>query len=140
MNMYKSPIEIFESPIHDVIKQMNEEKENYIYQCVADIGVNIDKEELIKALQYDRDQYEQGYRDGMQANKWISVEDRLPEKGGKYLVHYHDDIIGEYVIIREYWEKAGKFAPMEYFEEHIGRKAMHWMSLPEPPRRKGELI
>ena len=56
--MYKSPIEIFESPIHDVIKQMCEEKENYIYQCVADIGVNIDKDELLRALQYDREQYD----------------------------------------------------------------------------------
>lgn len=62
--MYLSPIEIFESPIHDVIKQFNEEKENYIYQCVADIGVNIDKKELMKALQYDREQYTKGYAEG----------------------------------------------------------------------------
>lgn len=67
-------------------------------------------------------------------NKWISVKDKLPDKGGKYLVHYHDDITGEYVIIREYLEKTRRFAPMDYFEEHTGRKAMHWMPLPEPPK------
>ena len=67
-------------------------------------------------------------------NKWISVKDRLPDKSGQYLVHYHDDITGEYVIIREYWAKVGKFAPMEYFEKHTGRRAVHWMPLPEPPK------
>lgn len=65
---------------------------------------------------------------------WIDVNEELPEKEGEYLVHYHDDVIGEYVITRQYWEKARKFAPMEYFEEHTGRKAMHWMPLPEPPK------
>jgi hypothetical protein len=67
-------------------------------------------------------------------NEWISVEDRLPEKGGTYLVHYHDDVIGEYVITRQYWENAGKFAPMEWHEAHTGRRAVHWMPLPEPPK------
>lgn len=79
MIMYKSPIELFTSPVHDVMKQMYEQQEEYIYQCVSNIGVDIDKNELIRALQYDRDQYEQGYRDGKKANEWISIKDKLPE-------------------------------------------------------------
>lgn len=78
------------------------------------------------------------YRQGTLSNpQWISVEDRLPEKDGTYLVHYHDDVIGEYVITRQFWKKPNKFAPMEYFEEHTGRKALHWMPLPEAPKMKG---
>ncbi len=127
--MYKSPVEL-------ITKQMNTQIEDYVFKAIQEVAVNIDKEELIRALEYDRGQYDKGYRDGLNANKWISVEDRLPESGGKYLVHYHDDITGEYVIIREYWEKVGKFASMEYFEEHTGRKAMHWMPLPTPPTEK----
>lgn len=65
--------------------------------------------------------------------QWISVEDKLPDKEGLYLVHYHDDITGEYVTTREYWKNAKKFAPMEYFEKHTGRKALHWQPIPEPP-------
>ena len=77
------------------------------------------------------------YNAGYRKQEWISVEDRLPEKGGTYLVHYHDDVIGEYVITRNFWENPKKFAPMEYFEEHTGRKALHWMPLPEAPKMKG---
>ena len=129
--MYKSPIEIFESPIHDVIQQMNEEKENYIYQCVADIGVNIDKEELLRALQYDREQYEQGYRDGIQANKWISANERLPESKMNYIVRYihsYSDDDGYYAIGVVFYDGQG----FNLFDRAY--KVTHWMPLPKPPK------
>ena len=78
--------------------------------------------------------YDKGYR----KQEWISVEDRLPEKDGTYLVHYHDDVIGEYVTTRQFWGASKIFEPMEYFEKHTGRKALHWMPLPEAPKMKGE--
>ena len=55
--MYKSPIEITE-------KQMRMEFDDCIWKAVQDYAVSVDKEELIKALRYDRDQYEKGYADG----------------------------------------------------------------------------
>lgn len=78
------------------------------------------------------------YRQGtLKKDKWISVDERLPEKDGEYIVHYHDDIVGEYVITRQFWEKPKMFAPMEWFEKNTGRKAVHWMPLPTPPKMKG---
>ncbi len=35
-----------------------------VMKAVRKVGVNVDKGELIKALQYDRDQYTKGYEDG----------------------------------------------------------------------------
>lgn len=55
--MYKSPIDIIE-------KQMRMEFDDGIWKTVQDYAVSVDKEELIKALRYDRDQYEKGYADG----------------------------------------------------------------------------
>lgn len=62
--MYKSPIDIFTTDIQtQILKKQDEE----IYQAVLRVGVNVDKEELIRALRYDRNQYEQGFLDGKAA-------------------------------------------------------------------------
>ena len=59
--MYKSPIE----KIYDELQtQMVQEDENMVMKAVRKVGVNVDKYELIKALQYDRNQYTKGYEDG----------------------------------------------------------------------------
>lgn len=55
---YKSPIEI-------IYGEMTNKLENEVFTAVQNIGINIDKDELIKALQYDRNQYEIGYADAM---------------------------------------------------------------------------
>lgn len=64
MNMYKSPICVFET-VGSIATSIRKEKENYIYECVSRIGVDVNKEELMRALQYDRSQYEKGYSDGI---------------------------------------------------------------------------
>lgn len=59
--MYKSPIELLVTDIQNqIVKQQDEE----IYQAVLHYVPNVDKEELLRALQYDRDQYHKGYADG----------------------------------------------------------------------------
>ena len=55
--MYKSPIEI-------LYGQTQTQIEGDVLRVVQSYGINVDKEELIRALQYDRDQYEKGYADG----------------------------------------------------------------------------
>jgi predicted Zn-dependent protease len=62
--MYKAPIEICRT-IEDIIQKVVEETDNQVYEAVCRVGVNVDKEELIKALRYDRGQYEKGYADGV---------------------------------------------------------------------------
>lgn len=54
----------YESPIQVYMGQMRLEQEDNIYRAIQEYGVNVDKEELIKALQYDRNQYDEGYLNG----------------------------------------------------------------------------
>lgn len=58
--MYRSPIEI-------TYGQMQMQIDNDIVRAVQSYNVNVDREELIRALQYDRNQYEKGYMDGKAA-------------------------------------------------------------------------
>lgn len=67
--MYESPIElIIGDYIKDVANKIIEERDNKIeneicYTINTKYGINIDKEELMRALAYDRDQYAKGYYD-----------------------------------------------------------------------------
>lgn len=53
----------YQSPIDVIMGQMNIFYENEICKAVQNVGVNVDKNELLKALQYDRGQYQKGYAD-----------------------------------------------------------------------------
>ena len=55
--MWKSPIEI-------IANKWATEVEDGVVSIVRKYGINVDKEELMKALEYDRDQWERGYADG----------------------------------------------------------------------------
>jgi hypothetical protein len=55
--MYKSPIETFQTGIEYQL-------ENDIMNMIQKYGITVDKDELLKALRYDRDQYDKGYADG----------------------------------------------------------------------------
>jgi hypothetical protein len=54
--MYKSPIDI-------IYGQLETQIEGDVMRAVQKIAVNVDKDELILALQYDRGQYKKGYLD-----------------------------------------------------------------------------
>lgn len=55
---------MYESPIEIIQKNTEMQMENGIYEAVTRVGIYVDKEELIKALNYDRGQYYKGYSDG----------------------------------------------------------------------------
>lgn len=44
--------------------QIMQEDEKLVMKAIRNVGVNVDKEALIKALQYDLNQYTKGYEDG----------------------------------------------------------------------------
>lgn len=58
--MYESPITIVYGDIQTEFKR---ETESLIVRCVQNVGVDVNKDELVKALSYDRDQYDKGYAD-----------------------------------------------------------------------------
>lgn len=54
---YISPVNIFYSDLKNRI-------EDEIVKCIQSLNIAVNKEELVKALEYDRGQYEKGYADG----------------------------------------------------------------------------
>ena len=78
---YKSPIELIAS-------QMNLAIEGEICKAVQNVGVIVEKEELLKALKYDRNQYQKGYSDRddeivrcKDCKNWTKEDDRYLEIG-----------------------------------------------------------
>ena len=67
MMMYNSPIEIF---VNQLNEQMEIDFENNCAKACLQYGININPEELKKALAYDREQYNKGFKDGY--NKALS--------------------------------------------------------------------
>ena len=66
--MYEAPIELVtmqSDMMMNIQRKLAEEQDTYIMQSIEKVGVNVNKEELIKALAYDREQYVKGYADGM---------------------------------------------------------------------------
>ena len=57
---YKSPIETIWS---DIEHECAEHFEQMVLIAVQSVGIRLNKEELIKALAYDRDQYRKGWED-----------------------------------------------------------------------------
>ena len=85
---------------------------------------------------------------GVTVQEWISVDDRLPEDSGYYLVVYRDKYNGSISIafdmyvkcnVGEWWESefacdiTKQFLWATRLQE---QEVTHWMSLPQPP--KGE--
>lgn len=61
--MWESPINVME--IQDsFVSEIKEKTEEMVFTEIKRIGIDVNKEELIKALQYDRKKYEKGYSDG----------------------------------------------------------------------------
>ena len=58
---------MYESPIVQITKGFHTEIDNGILKAVMEHGIIVDKEELLKALKYDRGQYDKGYKDGYKA-------------------------------------------------------------------------
>lgn len=78
--MYECPITTYIDEAINAINQEIVEQENAIaYKITETIGIEVNREELIKALKYDRDQYEKGYADAKAEMKWTKVEDGLPD-------------------------------------------------------------
>lgn len=77
--MKKDEIMWYESPVSLALTEWKTQVENFIFCSVQKVGINIDKKELLKALSYDRNQYEKGFHNGRLAERtegvWIIDED-----------------------------------------------------------------
>ena len=68
---YIPPIEM--TVADQIVEKIQKQQDEQVINAVVKCGINVDKEELIKALAYDRSQYDKGFSDGYNADKWISV-------------------------------------------------------------------
>ena len=55
---------MYESMIKAIQQQARVHMEDEVMSAVQRVGISVDKEELIRAIKYDRGQYEKGYADG----------------------------------------------------------------------------
>ena len=121
--------------INQVVNNIAEQRDNAIMVQIRDqIRVDVDKNELIRALNYDRNQFNEGYRKGYrdakekyeESDRWIPVSERLPEEMGTYLVTL------------EYKEHGKGITTLWYHGKQIGwdlRVAdvvIAWKPLPKP--------
>ena len=55
---------MYESPVNVIYGEMQTQIEGDVFKAIQNVGIDVNKEELIKAMQYDREQYSKGYSDG----------------------------------------------------------------------------
>lgn len=127
---WESPVTIVTKSLQKAMTEFNKVMDNKTMEAIVNVGIDVNKDELIKAMQYDRDQYSKGYTNGYNAgynaDKWISVEDELPPKSYEmYLVYTKFDTIDMdiYSAIGG-WKKCNCVT--------------HWQPLPQPPKEVTE--
>lgn len=121
--MYENPIQ---ETVEKICTQISKQKEEHLMaQVECSIGYRVDREELLKALRYDRDQYEKGYKDALESNKWIPVGERLPELGRRVLCQCRANIYEILKLTVDGWYYDSDHCYMESF-------VIAWMPLPEP--------
>ena len=118
---------MYESMINVIQQQAQVDMENAIMGAIKKVGISVDKEELIRALKYDRGQYEKGYadgkRDGGKRNAALELlldwaiecdfgYDNIPDEYEKYKddvkdMDYREGLI--YIAERqiEEWDRSG---------------------------------
>ena len=62
---------VYDSPIKMIVGEIETKMEADTMSVIQRYGIDVDKDELIKALNYDRKQYEKGYAD--RGNKIVPV-------------------------------------------------------------------
>ena len=84
---------MYESPIKIITGKMQTQIDGDIYRAVQNVGINVDRTELLKALEYERGQFEEGFREGE-----------------KYVLRHLRSLLPEwlYTAIKENLIKAGE--------------------------------
>ena len=69
---------MYESPIKIITGKMQTQIDGDSYRAVQNVVINVDSEELLKALEYDRGQFEKGFKEGEKYVLW-HLKNLLPE-------------------------------------------------------------
>ena len=103
--MWNSPLEKIYGDIHS--QMVKQDEENMIYTVRQAFGYSVDKNELLKALQYDREQYKKGYDDAMCVIEDIRAEIDERITGGSHCDEWIDGF------------ESGLTTALEIIDKHI---------------------
>lgn len=101
MEGWNSPI-LVNTMVDDATKFISSRLEDDVWKAVLRCGIEVDKDELLRALRYDRDQWERGYEDGRMDGykkrdaeivrcgecKWYHPADKYCEAWGDVFIHW----------------------------------------------------
>ena len=97
----------YQSPIDLIIGQMNLAFEGEVCKAVQNVGVNVDKDELLKALQYDRGQYQKGYND--RDAEIIRCKDCIASSNGSFDYEMWCGITGKRILPNDFCSNGKLF-------------------------------
>lgn len=106
----------------------------HTFRQLTRCGIIIDKDQLIRALTYDRDQYQKGYADAKAEQSWVPCEERLPEENIDVLVCNENGNIE--ITSGSYSTEVKGF--IWYTSGWRFGKVIAWMPLPKSYKREGE--
>lgn len=87
---------MYESPVKIIQGQMETQLENNIFSAIQHYGIEVNRDELVSALMYDRHQYEKGYRDGIEETE-AKMRDVINGIEDRYkLMANHPMMLGDY--------------------------------------------
>lgn len=86
----------YQSPIQAIASQIEMTMEGETLKACQRVGVNVDKYELVKALQYDRQQYAKGFRAGYEKGLQVSQNEI-----DKFIGYLDEDMIARIKIAIE---------------------------------------
>lgn len=105
---YESPITIMENEAKRIVK---ETENGIVAEISKQYGVEVDKEELTKALLYDRQQYDKGYKDAL-----AEIRERVEKVIAE--IHTLDDLNPDYPMDRTI--HVSKWAVIEIINKYLG--------------------
>ena len=79
---------MWESPVNVIMGEMQTQIEGDVFKAIQNVGIDVNKEELIKAMQYDRNQYEKGHKDG-----YADAIDEFAERLKDSLLHNYRHLL-----------------------------------------------
>ena len=134
---YESTISVFMRSLDKQMMEIKADIDNNMWSAVMEYGVHVDKDELLRALAYDRNQYQRGFVNGVSvgyqkglASRWISVDEEMPE--GLLPVHClvcFDGMVGYAIWDGKEWTNQFGVVSSDF-------SVTHWMSIPAPPDEK----
>ena len=144
---YESPITGY---VNNIVEQTIEARDNAVCATIREqYAIDVNREELIKALNYDRGQYNKGYSDGYKdaqqryAREWVSADDELPEDMQRVLIWFEYYRYGDFNCMYQTYGFGyvcdGKWSP--FINGETGwqdYRVIAWQPLPEPYRESDE--